>query len=226
MKLIERIRKKKEIMTPLRWKVNYVWAPIYCAVVLIPLLVFDFLMLAFDGVFTLLFLVWLGILLVTALAFPWVFIKLTKWETEVELKRFAYLFEPAKALEEDCVEVEEDGVTYALNRDGVRVILPIETERVFEEANENSFFLDWRDADVAFASQTHLRRVHIALAVFDRDMEYPPLFIPMNENLYRAIKAYGLDEKMGEDWEYLQKNSQDAFKQILTKGRIVKKKST
>lgn len=211
-------------MTPLRWKINYVWSPIYCAVVLIPLLAFDFLMLAFDGVFTVLFLVWLGILLVTALAFPWVFIKINKIETEIEVKRFAYLFESAKPLEEEETKVVDEGLTYLLSKDGVRVIVPVKVEQVFEEVSENSFFLDWRDVELAFASQTHLRRVHIALGVFDRDMEYPPLFIPMNEAVYQVIEGYKLYEKIGDEWTYLRENTEDAIKQILAKGRIVRKK--
>ena len=111
-----------------------------------------------------------------------------------------------------------------MSKEGVRVIISVKVEQVFEEVSENSFFLDWRDVELAFASQTHLRRVHIALGVFDRDMEYPPLFIPMNEAVYQVIEGYKLYEKIGDEWTYLRENTKDAIKQILAKGRIVRKK--
>ena len=54
------------------------------------------------------------------------------------------------------------------------------------------------------------------------DMDAPPFFIPFNEELYAFIKEKELDKRLGEDWEYLHYNPEEAFKQFLLRGRIVK----
>ena len=44
--------------------------------------------------------------------------------------------------------------------------------------------------------------------------------VPLTEETYQAICAFGLVEKMPIEWRYLFYNPKDAFKQILLKGML------
>ena len=46
--------------------------------------------------------------------------------------------------------------------------------------------------------------------------------MPMSEELFSAIKGFGLDDNIDDgNWTYLFYNPEDAFRQILKKGRII-----
>ena len=223
MKLREIIQKEKEWMSPLRWTINYIIIPIWAAISFVPLVVVISLMIVDDVKYMSVFIVgmiWIAIMYIALLiALPFI----TKKETQIELERYSYLFKEAKEIENIPLVIVDESLTYTLDKDGARMeVPPEEGEQVFDEAKENVFYIPWERAEIAFATQTYLRRVHIALAVFPMDENAPPFFIPFNEDVYAFIKKIGLDKQFGADWAYLFYNPEDAFKQILTKGRILK----
>ena len=223
MKLKERIRRNKEIMSPLRRTINYTVIPIWLLIYILPLAVVIPLMIIDEEKYFFVFvacMVWWVFWLILPLALlPF----LTKKETQIELECYNYLFQdPKEVMDEPLVVVDEE-LTYYLEKDGARMEFPAEEgEQVFDEAKENVFYIPWERAEVALATQSHLRRVYIALAVFPMDEDAPPFFIPLNEDVYAFIKKMELDKQLGADWTYLLYNPQDAFEQILTKGRILK----
>ena len=222
MKLKEILEEEKKIMSPLRWKMNSTIVPLYLSIIFLPLLIVIPLMTVDEVKYFPVFIAYMVVFVLASVGIlatiPW----MNKKETEIELERFGYLFHPAKPIEGEKVQVVDEDVIYTLSKDGIHIKVPVQTEKVFEEANEDSFFFDWREVELALATQSHLRRVHLALAVFDRSMEVPPFFIPMSEELFSAIQAFDLQDKIGVEWLYVQYNPKDAFKQILTRGRILK----
>jgi hypothetical protein len=222
MKLKEIIEEEKKIMSPLRRKMNTIILPLYLSINLPPILIVIPLMIVDAGRYFPIFIAYMVVMALTTVGIlatiPW----MNKKETEIELERFDYLFHSAKPVEGEKVQVVDEDVVYTLSKEGIHIKLPLQMEKVFEEANEDSFFFDWREVELALATQSHLRRVHLALAVFDRSMEVPPFFIPMSEELFSAIQAFDLQDKIGVEWLYVQYNPKDAFKQILTRGRILK----
>ena len=74
------------------------------------------------------------------------------------------------------------------------------------------------------ATQQQVRRVRLALAIFSTNpaSQDATLFVPLYEQVFQAVKAFGLEERIKDgSWDYLFYNPQDAFKQIITKGRIL-----
>ncbi len=229
MKLSEVIRREKELMSPLRWKINYVVVPLYLAISLLPLFAVIPLMIADENKYTPVFIVWIALVAIATVALLCSLPFITRKEVRVELERYSYLFKEPSPIENDCVVIRDEEITYTLDREGIRVEWPKEGEQVFDEVREDAFFIAWDKAELCFATQTHLRRVHMALAVFpfysENDFSgpyLPQIFVPISEESFSAIKAFGLGKDFGADWTYLFYNPEDAFKQILTKGRIIK----
>lgn len=226
VRLKDMIKQEKEIMSPFRWKINYIVIPIWLVSVVCALAVGTILMEIDEHKNLVPFLILVAFVLLSAIALlctlPWTI----KKETQIELERYAYLFnKPVPFKENEGVQIAEDGLLYTLTADGLKIEWEQEEGgQVFDDVKENVRFIDWRNAEVAFATQTYLRRVHLAVAVFptEESSREQVFFLPMSETLYSAIKAYKLDERMGEGWAYLFYNPQDAFKQILQKGFIVK----
>ena len=155
-----------------------------------------------------------------------------KKEEKLEIERWAYLFKTDIVYEPETLETDdpETGLQYLLNAKGIKVILPICGEQVFDEAVENEYFLPWDDVEIALATDNFARRVRIALAVVDVskrsvDGEYVPEdhevhFLPMEEELIGFVRKYGLEEKISVEWRYILAQPQDAFRQILAWGYI------
>ena len=222
MKLKEIIQREKELMSSFRWKLNYRIIPIFLVSWLLPLLAMIPLMSIDEERYTPLFIgvmIWVGLVFVGMIAMlPWI----TKKETQIELERYNFLFKDPKILEEDKIIVPDEELVYTLDKEGVYMEIPAESEgQVFDENKENLFYIPWDRGEFALATQAHLHRVYIALAVFSLDREMLPFFIPLTEESYALIKSVGIDKQLGGEWAYLFYNPEDAFKQILAKGRIV-----
>ena len=222
MHLLERLKKEKEEMHPLRWKLSYIGLPVYLLLSLTPFLVaIPFMENEQTAI----------ILGVSCLG--WFFLcsavtyALTLWTdsriVNFEKERYGYLFRTPNPLEKESIEVLDEDLRYTLHKEGARLeLLGVEREQVFDELRDNVFFVSWERAEFALATQTYLGKIYFALAIISLDFDVPPFFVPFNEEVYAFIKEKGFDKRLEEDWEYLFYNPDDAFKQILKKGRIVK----
>lgn len=231
MKLREALKQEKAEMSPLRWKFNYTVLPIYLALVLLPCIPVLILMGIDEEKFLPVLIVWACVFVVLTVAMLCAIPLMTKKETKIELERYGYMFKEPLPLTEENVKINGtlgDDLTYILTKDGVTAEWQEEQQeegQVFDEMKENLHFVPWKEATFALATQSRLRRVHIAVAVLFEEsedgMEGCAYFLPMTEELFAAIHAFGLQDKLGSDWDYLLYNPEDAFKQILTKGRII-----
>ena len=229
MNFQEKIKREREEMYPVRYTLNHILRPIACVVIalsvaaaiLLGVLVEPWLWcLLPSGVALALF---IGLIVLNALV--------AKKELETELSRWACLFQ-GKEFPADTMETEdpETGIQYVLSEKGLRYVLPIECEQVFDEVKDNEFFLPWSDVEIVVASDNFARRVRLAFAVVDVskrsvDGEYFPgdselHFLPLEQELADFFRKYGLDKRLSVEWRYIQKQSKDAFKQILARGYI------
>lgn len=223
MKRNERSKSERDQMNPLRKKFINIALPTYLAVSMVPLAAAFPLMILEDGKYAVLIAcLWAVWFALSSAGMLYASARMSVKEAEGERARYAYLFqEPIKA--KDVLTVPDEELCYTLDKDGVRLEIPGEEgEQVFDELNENAFYVSWERADFAFATQSYMRRVYLAFAVFSIDLDAPPFFIPFNEEVYAFIKKKGFDKKLEEDWEYLFYDPEEAFKQILLRGRIVK----
>lgn len=227
MGLLQQIKLEKQQMHPLRWKLVYIGAPLYLllglGLTIGGILVDVFVLGAEEGPGLLTFIV-LGLFVISSVLLLVSSAKITKMEVRDELQNFAYLFQTPTPLESETLveKIDEIGVVYTLDKNGVRIEWEAqEGEQVFDEVQENHLSFEWHEVDLCLATQTICRRAQLALAIVPRTN--PVAFIlPMNENVHKAMHAFNLMEKTTEDWAYLTYNPQDAFKQIIWCGRIVK----
>lgn len=231
MKLREILQQEKEMMTPFRRKVNkwifisyLVWLTLLIAVV--PLMIID------ENKNAVFMFIWLGLGLVYAGVLIALNPRIVKKETELEMESFSYLFTDAKPLEEDSVTVVEEEIFYTLTAEGIKMKVPDKllhqngeyTGQVFDEVEENVLSLPWQNTEICLATTSQSRRVRLALAIFSTDptMEDATLIVPISEDVFRAVKAFGIEERIKDGaWDYLFYNPKDAFQQIITKGRIL-----
>lgn len=232
MSLKEIIQLHKAEMTPKRRTFHYVVSPICVSVfallclagVVLATMDIDRFFPAFVGLAGAGFCVFIG-WLIAGLA-------LAKAEVGMEIRSFSFLFEKPKPLTGDCVTVKdaEEGLTYTLTKSGLKIRFPETEEAVFDETQENVRFLAWDDVEFYTATDNRSRRVWLALGVMDvagrsvdaEAYEEEMFFVPVTEEVFSAVAAFGLEDKMSAEWFYLQYNPQDAFKQILAKGYIGK----
>ena len=222
-------KREREEMNPVRYTMKYILVPIVCT-----LIVLSVAAAVLIGIFVK---PWLWCLLPSGVALA-LFVGLIvadaavkRRELETELSRWAYLFQ-GKEFPADTVETEdpETGIQYVLSEKGLRYVLPIECQQVFDEVKENEFFLPWSDVEVVVASDNFARRVRLAFAVVDVskrsvDGEYMPSysevhFLPLEQELADFFRKYGLDKRLSVEWRYIQVKPKDAFKQILSRGYI------
>lgn len=229
MTLKEIKKREREEMNPVRYTLKHILFPIVCA-----LIVLSVAAAILVGIFVK---PWLWSLLPSGLAIALVAglivfnAVLGRKELETELSRWAYLFQreefPTDTL---ATEDPETGIQYILSEKGMRYVLPIECQQVFDEVKENEFFLPWSDVEIMVASDNFARRVRLAFAVVDVskrsvDGEYFPVdsdlhFLPLEQELADFFHKYGLDKRLSVEWRYTQKYPKDAFKQILARGYI------
>ncbi len=235
MNIKETVQEEKLPMSPVRKKFIWIALPIWVAFTVLPLILIGILIGVNEQKYEWLIIVWVATVCVVGLLFlcfgtRW----LTKKETEFELEHYAYLFKKSGVsdVETYAYEDREVGMTYTLTKEGVKAEWPEEGEQVFDDVKTNVRFLAWEDAEVSLATHNHMRRAHIALAIFpsfDSDIEQSQkhadmgmVILPMTEGLFAAIRAFGLDEKtFSADWSYLFYNPTDAMKQIVSRGRIL-----
>ncbi len=229
MTLKETKKREREEMNPVRYTIKHAVFPIVCA-----LIVLSVAAAVLIGIFVQ---PWLWCLLPSGVAVALVVgiivvnAVVTKRELETELSRWSYLFQS-----EDCpldtleTEDPETGIRYTLTQKGLRYVLPIACEQVFDEVKENEFFLPWSDVETIVGSDNFARRVRLAFVVIDVskrsvDGEYMPSysevhFLPVEQEMVGFLRKYGLDKRLSVEWRYVQKHPEDAFKQILTRGYI------
>ena len=244
---IKRSTIKKNIMSPKRWRFNYVYTPLYGVATTLPLVLFCFIF-GLDEDFIIYFCVWIGIFLAVSGVYLSIGLKLKKQEVQDELQVFSYLFEQPNFIDGDeiVIPVEEDGITYTFHKDGLTAKLEDSSqEGVFEEVDENTFFAPWEDVEFALGTQSLYRRVQIAVAVVVNAYKIEnmgnfaggvfalppkaeglppaivPFVLPMSKPLFTALMQFGLMDKIGVEFEYLFYNPEDAFKQIIEYGRVL-----
>ena len=224
MKLLERMKKEWEEYNPIRRKMIGLGLPLYFLMAFAPLFAMIPLMDIEEGKYAVLvgclYLGWFFLLSTGMFIFTfWV----NRKEIEIESARYNYFFkEPEKEPLNRIVVLDEE-LTYTLDDEGVRLEFPVEGGgQVFDEFVENAFYIPWERADFQLATQTHLKRIYFAVGVFSLDMDAPPFFIPLDEDVYAFMKKKCFDKALGDDWEYLHYNPKDAFGQIYKKGWIAK----
>lgn len=218
----ERMRKKKESMSSFRWKVMTVGLPIYVVLSFLLIAVFVWL-LAAESVEAIAVIIWIGCLVLVNVGMAILSLRVTKEDVKFEMQRFSYLFEENISFEDERLIVADEDLVYTLEESGVKMEFPDEgAGQVFDEARENVFYIPWERAELGLASQSVARRVYLAVAVFSMDEDMIPFFIPLDEKVFAFMRKIGLDQKMDHFWSYLMYNPENAFKQLVTKGRIVK----
>ncbi len=220
------------MMSPFRKKINYVFLPIFLGVFLVFTMVMSVLMAIDEEKFLPVVIAWAIFFGLWVIAFFFIIPWINRTETNIELERYAWLFAEPAPLDKESVElyVEEDEISYALTKDGLRAEWEQEGEQVFDEIRENVHFIPWKEAEFTLASRTLVRRIEFALGVlFEVEEEnrpagaekaYGAYVVPLTEEVYQALCAFGLLEKMPIEWRYLFYNPKDAFGQILVKGMI------
>lgn len=230
----ERIRemrkREREEMNPIRYKMNHYGNPIFFALILAALFAIAVLGTRAENECWALLPAGLLVLLLGALLAVSESVK--KKEVETELKRWGYLFKKEIPFDGETLKTDdpETGIEYELSPKGIKVILPIKGEQVFDEAQENEFFIPWDDIEIAVATDNFARRVRFAFAAIDVskqsvDGEYIPTeqevhFLPLEEELIGFVQKFGLENKLSVEWRYLQKYPRDAFCQIMEKGHV------
>ena len=230
MRLKEMIRRKKEVMHPERFRLNYYILPVYFVLVLATLISIAVLGTVYGDTYMGVGLcIFAGFLLLTA-AFIVYIESIAKKELKIALDEYAYLFEETKGSDTPVEAVDEEmNMKYLVKKDGLQITYPTQGEAVFAEVGENTEFLPWTDGYLELASDNFCRRVRLALVVIDttKEMVYeggvlPPeaFFLPMTKELYHALVGFGLVEEMGIDFYYLRHNPKDGMKKILNFGYI------
>lgn len=146
---------------------------------------------------------------------------------------FSYLWQDDFAEGEEFETLDEEtGILYTVKKDGLKIVYPLPEGyvQVFDEAPDNEEFLPWSRTRLALASSNAYFFARFALAVLDvgtalieedGEASYEePFFVPMSEQLVRAVKSFGLEEKTCENWAYLFYNPDDALKQVYKRGYI------
>ena len=220
------------MMSPFRKKINYIFLPIFLGVFLVFTLVMSILMAIDEEKFLPVAIAWAIFFGLWVIAFLFIIPWINRTETNIELERYAWLFAEPAPLDKESVEmyVEEDEISYTLTKEGLRVEWEQQGEQVFDEIRENLHFIPWNEAEFTLASRTLVRRIEFAIGVlFEVEEEnrpagaekaYGAYVVPLTEEVYRALCAFGLIEKMPIEWRYLSYNPKDAFGQILVKGMI------
>ncbi len=230
MTFAEMKKREKAEMNPIRYQFNYTVVPIYLA--LFAVLVGVTIVIGENVRPDLWTLVPIGLMVVLIIFMVAHGTSLVRKEEKTELGRWAYLFKKDLSFEGETLETDdpETGIQYLLSEKGLKVILPIDGEQVFDEAKENEYFIPWSDTEIALASDNFARRVRLAFAVIDVskrsvDGDYMPKdsevhFLPLEEELLAFFCKHGLEKKLSVEWRYLQANPKDAFRQILSRGYI------
>lgn len=230
MTLKEMRKREKEEMSSFRYKMNRYGNPSFFAVILLSVMAIVIVGRYVKNPLWCLLPAGIAVLTVALLLF--VSAAIERRELKTELSRWAYLFKTDLSFDGETLETEdpETEIKYLLSRKGVRYTLPIQGEQVFDEAVENEFFLPWSDVEIVVATDNFARRVRIAAAVIDVSKRsvmgsYLPTekdihFLPMEEELVAFFAKLGLTEKISVEWRYIQREPNDAFRQILTRGYI------
>lgn len=210
-------------MSSFRWKILTVGIPLYVLILLFPAPIILGLLAVGNDAGIIVAIAWIPwMVLVNVAAFVLLALA-TKVDVKIEMERFSYLFNEPKPCEEESLTVTDEDLVYTLEKDGVQLEIPDEEAgQVFDEARENVFYIPWERAELVLATQSVYRRVYLAIAVFAMDDDLIPFFIPLDEKVFAFMKKTGLDKKMDGNWTYLLYNPENAFKQLVTKGRIVK----
>ncbi|MBO5363447.1 MAG: hypothetical protein J6A46_03885 [Clostridia bacterium] len=223
-------KQEKAEMNPIRYKMNRYAIPAFIALILL-----SFIFVAMIVVFAKAkWLCWIpaGMALGLSVALIVLNAIIVKKEEETELKRWAYLFKKEIPYDGETFETDdpETGINYLLSKKGVKVILPIKAEQVFDEAKENEYFIPWSDTEIALASDNFARRVRLAFAVIDVSkrsvygdyvpQEYEVHFLPLEEELLAFLRKNGLEYKVSVEWRYILAQPKDAFRQILARGYV------
>lgn len=228
----EEIKKmERELMSPFRKKINFLFLPIYLGVFLVFTVVATVLGAIDADKYFPVTLAWAIFFALWGLSLLFIIPWINRTERDIELERYAWLFQPAAPLGKESVEiyVAEDEITYTLTKDGMRAEWEQQGEQVFDEMRENLHFVPWNEAEFTLASRTVSRRVQFALAVLFEvenaptqgdEKAYGGYLLPIDEEVYKAISAFGLVDKMPIEWRYIQYNPKDAFMQILVKGMM------
>ena len=228
--LKENIKKEKEYMHPLRWKLTYIGVWLYLLIAFggaVGAVVLDVAVLG--SVDKPSVLTWVGVLFFVLVSVVFVLLseKITKLEVQDAMDEYSYLLTDGAPLETDTVEIcnQLDEFSYTVNREGVTVKKPHEEgEQVFDEVKNGVLFMPWDRTDVLIVTSNLYRRARFAVAVINKDAETEEdaiFFIEMRQDLYQALYAFGLAEHVEEDLKYLRYNPKNALKQIVGVGRVV-----
>ena len=217
-------------MTSFRYKMNRYGTPCFITAILLSVMALVVVGQYVENLWWCLLPAGVAVLAVASLLF--VSGAIERKELKTELGRWAYLFKTDLEYEGDTLETEdpETEIKYLLSPKGIRCTLPFQGEQVFDEAVENEFFLPWSDVEIVVATDNFARRVRIAAAVIDVSKRsvvgsYIPSekeihFLPMEEELVAFFAKLGLIERISVEWRYIQREPNDAFRQILTRGYI------
>ena len=130
MKLKEILQQEKEMMTPLRRKVNkWIFISYFSLMallaVVIPLMIID------ETKYLFVLFICLGLCVAYVGGLLFLNPRIIRKETELELETFSYLFSDVKPLEQETITIVEEDISYTLTKQGVKVEIP---EKVLRES--------------------------------------------------------------------------------------------
>ena len=230
MSVQELKKRKKAEMSPIRYKFNHLFFPIYLSLIAVMIALSVALGVLVEPMEWSFLPACIGIALIVSVIAQE--IRIAKKELKIELSRWSYVFENNVPFDEEILETDdpETGISYVLTAKGLRCILPITKEQVFDEVKDNEFLLPWTDVEIVIATDNFARRVRLAAAVVDVSKRsvngnYVPTdreihFLPLEKELVGFFQKHGLDKRISVEWQYIRKEPTDSFKQILSRGYI------
>ena len=213
MKFREIMKKEKENMNPIRWKVNHIIAPIFVLIMIIILVVVGITMNIDEKKYTPLAIclfIFYGLLCIGLLVLT-PFIR--KIELKIEMAKYNF----------DKVKLDMDSsfkFTPISGTDEKAIV--IFKENCLEIYGKEYYY---KDFDIRIFSGNYLNLIHLSVifTLLNSGKEYDPyLAFPLDGRLVTVIDKYNIKIHDKEVLDYIINNKEDAFNQIYKYGYIKK----
>lgn len=209
------IKMEKEKMNPIRFKINYIYVPIYLLTIILLFGTIGILLSVDEEkytnvsiiLFALIFLSLIGLLIATPV--------IRKKEVKIELTKYD-------------LSIKDEKPFYKIKSlDYSKFGLSRNLDVTFEKNNIRVLDKDYQYDDfyITLSTGNHLIQVEILISfILQNDDENLYLVFKLNNDLLNAIYNYNLKIHNKDILFYIVNNKQDAFNQILKYGRVKKLK--
>ncbi len=205
MKLKQIIAREKEIMLPLNFFVSYILTPMYVGVTALVLAVFGILMCIDDEKYLFAGILCLGFLAVISVCMLAMIPYVNKEAIKTELDNFYFFYNFRQKIQFENPSwqfVAKDGTKFVFDRDGV-------------VAGNISF--PYEQTEFRIITDNYCKRVNIFIRAIVGDNE--PIDLSLVQYL-DMLEYCNMKVSNQATLEYILTNTEDAFKQIYTKGFV------